>query len=343
MCKECKATGINFVWLDALCITKENTISEIKKMENIYRMSILTIAYPGPLGYRQDLFVGNRLQDWFNRVWTLQEGLLPDNMFFMTLQAVKYEIGYKREECVEELHKYTVKPYHTLFSANGDYMSKRKMSYIIDCLTPKDRSIMQIMQLVGRRKSTFPGDVIIGCSALIKDFDIDTIGVDAYTPVREVIDLLYDRLDTPSQAQMLTLQYYDTNDCINVLPRMDGENGENIRTIQITDIVFTHVNNGNKVLLISKGFTATTTVQHRLILKDNYDMDTIIYINYRDTKYEGISRCNRKKVHQQTVVYVKASDIWYMMFSNSNEKIGMAIIPSLIIAETDNIEMDLCR
>jgi hypothetical protein len=165
---------------------------------------------------------------------------------------------------------------NTLLLTNGsnqDNFNKHDMSYAINCLTPKERSVAQILQLVARRSCTLPGDILIGCNALISSIDVSMLQISSNTSKRYAMRRLYDNLDELMQAQVLTLQYYNCDNMQSAMPTM---NCTNIRTMPIDRIIFKHINLGNRIRITSMSFEATTVVKPRLIINDYIDMDSNI-------------------------------------------------------------------
>ncbi len=83
-CKEAKALGFSYVWVDTCCINKDSSseLSEaINSMFSWYRNATVCIAYLSDVSFenRIDEFLDSK---WFTRGWTLQELIAPDDVWF---------------------------------------------------------------------------------------------------------------------------------------------------------------------------------------------------------------------------------------------------------------------
>ncbi|OCL07686.1 HET-domain-containing protein [Glonium stellatum] len=83
-CNEARNFGVSHVWIDTCCINKESSseLSEaLNSMFSWYRNARLCIAY------LSDVFTVNQSIDhsrWFTRGWTLQELIVPTEIWFYT-------------------------------------------------------------------------------------------------------------------------------------------------------------------------------------------------------------------------------------------------------------------
>ncbi|CAL1709151.1 unnamed protein product [Somion occarium] len=76
-CLACRHRGIQYVWLDRLCImqtSREDKRWQIMQMSHIYKSCALCIVLPGGL---QRCVAIDEQTLWIHRAWTLQEVLLP--------------------------------------------------------------------------------------------------------------------------------------------------------------------------------------------------------------------------------------------------------------------------
>lgn len=83
-CKEAKALGFSYVWIDTCCINKDSSseLSEaINSMFSWYRNATVCIAYLSDVSFEHRRMV-IRNSKWFRRGWTLQELIAPDDVWF---------------------------------------------------------------------------------------------------------------------------------------------------------------------------------------------------------------------------------------------------------------------
>jgi hypothetical protein len=83
-CKEAKAFGFSYVWIDTCCINKDSSseLSEsINSMFSWYRNASLCIAYLSDVSSENVIDEFGRSK-WFSRGWTLQELIAPDDVWF---------------------------------------------------------------------------------------------------------------------------------------------------------------------------------------------------------------------------------------------------------------------
>jgi hypothetical protein len=74
--------GLGYLWSDTCCIDKndeEDTAKNIKAMFDFYQNSAVCLVY---LFDFPDAVSSIAFSEWFNRGWTLQELVAPDNLFF---------------------------------------------------------------------------------------------------------------------------------------------------------------------------------------------------------------------------------------------------------------------
>ena len=83
-CKEAKALGFSYVWIDTCCINKDSSseLSEaINSMYAWYKNASVCIAYLSDVSFEN--MVGDfPKSEWFTRGWTLQELLAPYDVWF---------------------------------------------------------------------------------------------------------------------------------------------------------------------------------------------------------------------------------------------------------------------
>ncbi|KAG1888320.1 heterokaryon incompatibility protein-domain-containing protein, partial [Suillus subluteus] len=77
--------GLDYIWIDTCCIDKTSSaeLSEaINSMYAWYRDSAVCYVYLHDVGTEEDPQSGFEDTDWFQRGWTLQELIAPDNVYF---------------------------------------------------------------------------------------------------------------------------------------------------------------------------------------------------------------------------------------------------------------------
>jgi hypothetical protein len=83
-CKEAKALGFSYVWIDTCCISKDSSseLSEaINSMFSWYSDASICIAYLSDVSF-EDAINEFRRSHWFSRGWTMQELIAPDDVWF---------------------------------------------------------------------------------------------------------------------------------------------------------------------------------------------------------------------------------------------------------------------
>ncbi|KAG2130035.1 heterokaryon incompatibility protein-domain-containing protein, partial [Suillus cothurnatus] len=95
-CDNASQAGLEYIWIDTCCIDKTSSaeLSEaINSMYAWYQDSAVCYVYLHDVGDDEDLQSGFEKAEWFQRGWTLQELIAPDNVYFFNRNWIK--IGSK--------------------------------------------------------------------------------------------------------------------------------------------------------------------------------------------------------------------------------------------------------
>jgi hypothetical protein len=106
-CDNAFQAGLEYIWIDTCCIDKTSSaeLSEaINSMYAWYQDSAVCYVYLHDVGDDEDPRSGFKNADWFQRGWTLQELIAPDNVYFFNKSWIK--IGSKAT-LVDDLNKIT--------------------------------------------------------------------------------------------------------------------------------------------------------------------------------------------------------------------------------------------
>ncbi|KAG1888317.1 heterokaryon incompatibility protein-domain-containing protein, partial [Suillus subluteus] len=142
--------GLEYIWIDTCCIDKTSSaeLSEaINSMYAWYQDSAVCYVYLHDVGDDEDLESALKRAEWFQRGWTLQELIAPDNVYFFN----KYwdEIGSKAT-FVDTLNKITHIRRDVLLGKPYEPSIAEKMSWAAGRKTqkPEDRAY-SLMGLFG--------------------------------------------------------------------------------------------------------------------------------------------------------------------------------------------------
>ncbi|KAG2347123.1 HET-domain-containing protein [Suillus weaverae] len=95
-CDHASRAGLEYIWIDTCCIDKTSSaeLSEaINSMHTWYQDSAVCYVYLHDVGGDGNLQSALENADWFQRGWTLQELIAPDNVYFFNKDWIK--IGSK--------------------------------------------------------------------------------------------------------------------------------------------------------------------------------------------------------------------------------------------------------
>lgn len=105
-----QSDGVQKVWLDVISTNQYDSIetaSEMVNMGGFYGLSLGCYVAPhglgSPNGY-QVLDSGTDIPRWFSRVWTLQESILPQKIYFITEKFDDTIIEYIKNESSSHVH-----------------------------------------------------------------------------------------------------------------------------------------------------------------------------------------------------------------------------------------------
>ncbi|CAK7221339.1 hypothetical protein SCUCBS95973_004461 [Sporothrix curviconia] len=143
-CRQAKADGHNYVWIDSCCINKDSAVElgmAINSMYRWYREAAVCYVYmadvPADEGVLDEggAFSQSR---WFKRGWTLQEMLAPPDLHFFNQD---WHAIAKKEDIVNDLETITSIPRQYLFDfdpATTTASAAQRMSWAAHRITTRE-------------------------------------------------------------------------------------------------------------------------------------------------------------------------------------------------------------
>jgi hypothetical protein len=131
-CAQAKKQGMDWIWIDTMCIDKTNDAEvkmSINRMFSWYQQASICLVYLHDLqgGNRLEVISEDQKPTWFTRGWTLQELLAPTTVLFFD-QHWNY-LG-TRSELAEAINKFTGIPLDVLCHCNiKSYSYAKRLSW----------------------------------------------------------------------------------------------------------------------------------------------------------------------------------------------------------------------
>ncbi|KAI2467371.1 HET-domain-containing protein [Annulohypoxylon bovei var. microspora] len=143
-CKEARRNNLKYVWIDTCCIDQSNSAElqeSINSMYRYYANANECYVYLKDTSRTIDgRFKIGEEEDWFERVWTLQELIAPKIVYFFDTNW--YYLGDKKDLCYPITERTGIHEYILRGKQNLDYFSvAQRMSWASGRKTTKDEDI----------------------------------------------------------------------------------------------------------------------------------------------------------------------------------------------------------
>jgi Heterokaryon incompatibility protein (HET) len=186
----CRKLGINYLWVDALCITQRQTEPNIDegdwgteslRMNMYYRRAHFTIAgleadastvgflkHKTPRNTWDDILRGAKVYPLFQRGWAMQEHLLSARIIYFTDGSIHWQCD---EGCLSEMVEGT--PYDFAYISSHAFHKQRlyfSSKHHNPQQDPLDLLWYQLIERYSHMSLSFPSDVLPAISGLAKEY-----------------------------------------------------------------------------------------------------------------------------------------------------------------------------